>query len=636
MAFVKVLWRFCNSICLKKLSVSQIMRFLWLSSCLKHDILLPQPIAESSDSSKPPGILPSSVHLFLSDAIGVPVDEIDHCWDVLKDEAWNTPSPEDLKAEDMRFFQEYGWKRGLTFMTVYPPNTHCLNERCSRIHPLKKEQQQQVVIYTQVDGVQPAWSIQMTCPECSTNYHNNFSICDGVRTYHEGFPHYLQVGDHQFVEMSIVGTWTGAMVNGWVSAWSCAKLYNQTMGRPTADIFPNNWQFGTTLTGTHIPHVRNQDERFMAVMQERNERIILEGQDEMPHYCDLCMRVYQNEDGSWSKCQVVVCDGLSMGHPCGTSFRCTTALQKNSHRFCPLHSHLNFVCSIQGCDLPCVTNQKSCTDHLQLEDLHFACGQAAFKLAHHYNVAKRAAGKDIDEKEIAEELYPVEEDGDIFEIQENHIHLTSTVKPPSVGVVDDLVPCDSKSETRNHRLKAHFNRSRTHNEEVLTCPCGVILARSTFFGAEAVSNVLLFIKNTFSVPGAHKLEHLIFDTNCDAKQQVDAHPDTDIGRWFQDVGMCVDVFHFLNKHKVTHTFCQENCNPAMYPELLGDDKKNWFFNTSVSEQINVWLGKFQPICREMNVVKYNFFLDEMIRLHNIDTVAELQAQGANPCHAPPS
>lgn len=94
------------------------------------------------------------------------------------------------------------------------------------------------------------------------------------------------------------------------------------MGRPTADIFPDNWQFGTTLTGTHvwdafilqalledrirnstilqIPHVGNQDERFMAAMQERNERIILEGQDEMPHYCDRCMRVYQNEDGSWS------------------------------------------------------------------------------------------------------------------------------------------------------------------------------------------------------------------------------------------------------------------------------------------------------------------------------------------------
>jgi hypothetical protein len=173
----------------------------------------------------------------------------------------------------------------------------------------------------------------------------------------------------------------------------------------------------------------------------------------------------------------------------------------------------------------------------------------------------------------------------------------------------------------------------------------VIHQRATFYHAEAVSNVLvglyhvvpaahllttrqLFVQKAFSVPGAHKPEHLIYDTNCDAKQQVNAHPEQ--WAWFKDVGMTVDVFHFLNKHDTRHFFCQENCNPAKCPELMGPDGKTWFFNTSAAEQTNVWLGGYHSICREMLPYKYNVFLDEMVRLRNQITVAKLAAEGADP------
>jgi hypothetical protein len=103
--------------------------------------------------------------------------------------------------------------------------------------------------------------------------------------------------------------------------------------------------------------------------------------------------------------------------------------------------------------------------------------------------------------------------------------------------------------------------------------------------------------------------------------------------WFQDVGMCVDVWHFLNKHKASHTFCQEHCNPADYPEMMTPDGK-WYFNTSIAEQTNVWLGGYHSILREMSVVKYNFFLDEMIRLRNQTVVAKLASDGFQPGYAP--
>jgi len=44
----------------------------------------------------------------------------------------------------------------------------------------------------------------------------------------------------------------------------------------------------------------------------------------------------------------------------------------------------------------------------------------------------------------------------------------------------------------------------------------------------------------------------------------------------------------------------------------------------------VWLGGYHSICREMLPVKYNFFLDEMIRLRNVEIVKQLKKSGANP------
>jgi hypothetical protein len=41
------------------------------------------------------------------------------------------------------------------------------------------------------------------------------------------------------------------------------------------------------------------------------------------------------------------------------------------------------------------------------------------------------------------------------------------------------------------KLQAQFGRKRTHNEQIMVAPCGMILSRATFFGAEAVSTVVV-------------------------------------------------------------------------------------------------------------------------------------------------
>ena len=61
-----------------------------------------------------------------------------------------------------------------------------------------------------------------------------------------------------------------------------------------------------------------------------------------------------------------------------------------------------------------------------------------------------------------------------------------------------------------------------------------------------------------------------------------------------------------------------------------DEFLAWFFNTSVAEQTNAWLGGYHSLCREMLPAKFDFFLDEMIRLRNIEVIRRLARQGHHP------
>jgi len=52
-------------------------------------------------------------------------------------------------------------------------------------------------------------------PACNTNYHNNFSVHNGVRTYYSGTPKYILIGEHQYVEDKVIKLWIGQMLLGW-------------------------------------------------------------------------------------------------------------------------------------------------------------------------------------------------------------------------------------------------------------------------------------------------------------------------------------------------------------------------------------------------------------------------------------
>jgi hypothetical protein len=124
-------------------------------------------------------------------------------------------------------------------------------------------------------------------------------------------------------------------------------------------------------------------------------------------------------------------------------------------------------------------------------------------------------------------------------------------------------------------------------------------------------------------------EYFIFDNNC----RLDLHHKANGETHFAKTGKPVDVFHFRTKHKETDLHCQQNCNPAAFSDLV-DSEGKWVFNTSICEQTNVWLSGFQAILREMEVTRYNFYLDEMIKRRNRHTLMELTLKGHNPWTVP--
>ncbi|KAF8220817.1 hypothetical protein L208DRAFT_1537531 [Tricholoma matsutake] len=61
------------------------------------------------------------------------------------------------------------------------------------------------------------------------------------------------------------------------------------------------------------------------------------------------------------KCQVIVGDGINMGHTCCGIFHCLISLLNNRHHFCLIHFLNHSICAVTGCLLPVVIDMKTCS-----------------------------------------------------------------------------------------------------------------------------------------------------------------------------------------------------------------------------------------------------------------------------------
>ncbi|KAF7314043.1 hypothetical protein HMN09_00562900 [Mycena chlorophos] len=589
------------------LSVPQLALFTRLLSVLKNDILLVQPACLSATEA--PAALPPSIVEFLSHAVGIDQERVPVLWKELKSEVW-AMEPATLGGVEEDMFRKHGWKRGLTSLMLYPPSHFCLNTACSRQTTLKDCKTRQAVVYTLDKGVMPAHAIQLHCPQCNTTYFPDYYVNSSLRTYYcDSVPDYLHVGAHQFIETKLVSLWTSLLLVAWVSASNFSRVYDMALSGQTEHDSPRE-------DVTSLLFLIRASKRIVTRprWKRRNKDIVANGQDAIDHACDTCLRTCVYEDGEEVDVQPIISDGLSMGHPrCGVpGGGCTKPLANNRKRFCNDHASFEKKCAVTTCYKEIVPETKSCDDpvHVEMERQHYARGKAAFTLTERLQRHRQAHPANDDDEGLPE----IEEGEDVEWFEQDaggNVKIRSGTNPGSVGIDDDPLCEASKSPEGNRKLTAQYGRVRSHSEQILVRSCGVVVGRATMHHAEAVSNLLYFTQEAFSVPRAHKPDFLIYDTACDAQRQVLTHPEQ--WSWFRDVKFPVDVFHFLNKHGIYHEFCQEWCNPADFPELLGPDGR-WFFNTSIAEQTNVWLGGYHSIVREMLPVKYDFLLDELVRL----------------------
>ncbi|EJD54206.1 hypothetical protein AURDEDRAFT_51957, partial [Auricularia subglabra TFB-10046 SS5] len=336
-----------------------------------------------------------------------------------------------------------------------------------------------------------------------------------------------------------------------------------------------------------LPHHTPQPQRMDHAMHARNVMMAGTGQAQWAHACDDCMKLKTDADGRTYRITACVTDGNTMGHTC-CSYRsddnepCRQTLQTTQDRFCPLHASEEKLCAVRTCREPSQQGFMTCalSEHRRLETEHREKDQSFLQLK-----------------------------ARLFYTQLAEATRNSTAH-----------------KTTPKKTKTVFHRTWTHNEQLAVRPCGVIVSRCTFYQAEAVSGDFLMATFPPELPGSRPT-FLFYDDNCQLWRFLQ-NCGQRIREYFAKIGLPVDVFHFRSKHKITDNICQTHCNPASFPALRTGGK--WTFNSSAAEQANVWFGKYSSIVREMHEHRYNFFLDEMISLHNQVVIERLEKNGKIP------
>ena len=214
-----------------------------------------------------------------------------------------------------------------------------------------------------------------------------------------------------------------------------------------------------------VPHTGAQKDRLTAALQAWNIRFRVRGQHELRHYCKKCLRICGNGQKVW----VVIIDGVIVGCPCCAIHNCKNPLENNRHRFCLKHAAQNLICAIVVCNSHVADDSCACScsyrRHQEVEQIHRERGQGQFQLQECLQHARVAQPNDA----VGEEGNPLDANVETEEFE--------------IG--------DSQESNPKERIRAQFGRQRTHNEQIFVAPCGIIIAREMFYGAEGVSSVIV-------------------------------------------------------------------------------------------------------------------------------------------------
>ncbi|KAJ3520707.1 hypothetical protein NMY22_g12634 [Coprinellus aureogranulatus] len=606
----------------------------------------------SAFSDGPPERLPVRHHDFLKRVLRLREDSTKALWSIVQDLVWKEECGKELRTQLGHRYIPYflnnptadiGDVHPHRYVRIDPTNTiTCINPACVSESGVPKELVEalslNVSIFSQDFGAIPGISVSMYCRGCKTRYYHNYYVHDKAtrHTYYREQPQFIHGSESSFMDRRTYQMFTSMMLHAWTSATNCARVYNESIVRKEfrrllpeihakslvldVETLWNSlflfWLIEDAADGEEvleIPHDRDHSLRLDDALNERNLRMAGTGQEEWSHACDLCCWIKNDGVHEPEVIRSHVVDGVTLGQPCCSVHDCPLPLLSNRDRFCPEHWALDDQCCVESCKADSEPGHRTCSlpEHRTLESHLREENKAMF------NLKRRLA-------RLGAKTPQVENPNTILDEQDD-----DEVQIDQSGVCEG-----GKPDTGNKGLKARFGRRRTHNEELCVASCGVIVGRATFFGSEAPNGVRTFLMGLF--PTKRSLPRVIWhDNNCKILAMLRNDTDPYLRHYFDDSLMVVDVFHFKSKHKESDKECNANCNPAMHKDLVTSDGR-WRFNSSAAEQANAWIGGYQAMVREMRAIRYDFFLDEMIRRRNCLIVRELERNEKTPFNVPRS
>lgn len=153
--------------------------------------------------------------------------------------------------------------------------------------------------------------------------------------------------------------------------------------------------------------------------------------------------------------------------------------------YCSHHASLSQLCAVIGCDAPHATQYQTCDlpEHRALETAYRKDNGRAI---HQLRARLRASGVSVPGDGLTSTMHNIDTSNEPID---DEVIVASTNSPDEIQVTS--TQCDGKltSFSAKSSLKARFGRKRTHNEQLIMRPCGVINSRATLQGSEAISAV---------------------------------------------------------------------------------------------------------------------------------------------------
>jgi hypothetical protein len=474
------------------------------------------------------------------------------------------------------------------------------------------------------------------CPECHTRYHadhESFSLSEQGEQSSKVYlnsARYLKVGSNVWVDRIFANAALNSMYHFHASTNAYTEYWNNTYGMTQ----------GTQLSPVTRRHIWQsfvqESVRTIAAASEldlelRNDLSI----EEIPkiafsvlgengiirsaggHECSECSQEYRPAVTSTSTVsasdenlpvRMVVVDGIVTGPKHCAYDNCTSELKNNlKDVFCEFHKNqYGFKCHVKDCPNDKIRGTQACQAHSEQWKRHE--GRCKRRSAPGYRSITQRRNEQL----------PWVANGD----RQQQAH-------------DEDAP-----ETT---VKNYFNAGRFYCVETICNPCGVVIAWTKFAKSESPTNILEFLEKVFPTAESRP-DYVCIDKACLVLRTAIRNQSWD-RIWKHTTRFIVDSYHYMN-HRTSDELCRTYCNPApsdgsapnLVVEAKDKDGRPYFkraFNTQACEQLNAWLGGYEPILNRMTPGNFDWFLHVMLFIHTTHVIALQKIKAAKAAKANP-